>query len=304
MWKITISQQSFCWFQVSNDVYVYFIYIVSPYLDYFSKWRAFWSDVYWYYLHFVYRKPSTSHFVLVVIFSITLLLVATAKYSVNTWSCDGTNFKPQDRRQQWDSRFYSRPRPGTWKVRRPEAKGNWGGSGWIPWIRMSPSQATAGPMGHWKSVGPQFSALVQSTVSLVLGNKKIGFQGIPYFPPAHEPGGQDQVGWDIRGWGEKSLMMRVPENPYFPTWKRRKVGLLFGFGIRSKWTVSPTWICLFKYYGWNRRKTKIGNLCKHQDQDMHLYQAELYTFKYLYNIHVDIGMICLHMCKNACKCTK
>ena len=200
MWKITISQQSFCWFQVSNDVYVYFIYIVSPYLDYFSKWRAFWSDVYWYYLHFVYRKPSTSHFVLVVIFSITLLLVATAKYSVNTWSCDGTNFKPQDRRQQWDSRFYSRPRPGTWKVRRPEAKGNWGGSGWIPWIRMSPSQATAGPMGHWKSVGPQFSALVQSTVSLVLGNKKIGFQGIPYFPPAHEPGGQDQVGWDIRGW--------------------------------------------------------------------------------------------------------
>ena len=36
----------FCWFQVSNDVYVYFIYIVSAYLDYFSKWRAFWSDVY------------------------------------------------------------------------------------------------------------------------------------------------------------------------------------------------------------------------------------------------------------------
>ena len=52
------------------------------------------------------------------------------------------------------------------------------------------------------------------------------------------------------------------------------------------------------------KKNEIGNLCKHQDQDMHLYQAELYTFKYLYNIHVDIGMICLHMCKNACKCTK
>jgi hypothetical protein len=156
MWKITISQQSFCWFQVSNDVYVYFIYIVSPYLDYFSKWRAFWSDVYWYYLHFVYRKPSTSHFVLVVIFSITLLLVATAKYTVNTWSCDGKNLKPQDRRQQmffktrWDSRFYSRPGqapPG--KFGDPVKPREIGAAVRIPWVVDGSMRATP---NYWMRV--------------------------------------------------------------------------------------------------------------------------------------------------------
>ena len=107
-------------------------------------------------LHFVYRKPSTSHFVLVVIFSITLLLVATAKYTVNTWSCDGKNLKPQDRRQQmffktrWDSRFYSRPGqapPG--KFGDPVKPREIGAAVRIPWVVDGSMRATP---NYWMRV--------------------------------------------------------------------------------------------------------------------------------------------------------
>ena len=66
------------------------------------------------------------------------------------------------------------------------------------------NRRTCGALEICRAIASYQHSWVQSIYGLSgFGEQKnrVSIQGIPYFPPAvHEPGGQDQVGWDIRGW--------------------------------------------------------------------------------------------------------